>query len=546
MNRVNRLSLLVDLASLLTREVDFDALLKTACERVAEALAAERATIWLVDAEHGDLVSRGRAAARAARAASAARARHRRLGRADRRVGAHRRRRDGLAVRSVRRQGDRLHDALHPRRADPRGGRRAGARRRAGAQSRAVVGWRGARTLRRGGRALPRRARDADRARLLAHDAASGGALERRASRCADRSTGSSDEATSCAPCTSACTLAAQTDATVLLRGETGTGKGLFSRAIHVNSTRQAGPFVTVDCTTLPVQLVESELFGHERGAFTGADRRVPGQGRDWRRAARCSSTRSAISRTTCRASSFASCRSGRSSASAEGRRSARTFASCARRTRISSASSRRGSSARTSTTGSASSRSRSRRCARAVSREIEQLAQHFADMYAKRYKRPAPELSAEAMTRAPRAHVAGQRAGARALDRERRRARAGRADRNDASAAGAEAGRRAVAVAAAARLGSGSARAGSGGVGPAGAHARRGDAPLRDGDARSVRRQQGGGGAAPRRSAATRSAACSVATRTQAATPTSERPRKRGRLAALGGACRFRVGCAA
>ena len=72
--------------------------------------------------------------------------------------------------------------------------------------------------------------------------------------------------------------LAAQTDATVLLRGETGTGKGRFARAIHVNSKRQAGPFVTVDCTTLPQQLVESELFGHERGAFTGADRRVPGK----------------------------------------------------------------------------------------------------------------------------------------------------------------------------------------------------------------------------------------------------------------------------
>ncbi len=71
---------------------------------------------------------------------------------------------------------------------------------------------------------------------------------------------------------------AAETDATVLFRGETGTGKGLFARAIHVNSKRQAGPFVTVDCTTLPSQLVESELFGHERGAFTSADRRVLGK----------------------------------------------------------------------------------------------------------------------------------------------------------------------------------------------------------------------------------------------------------------------------
>jgi transcriptional regulator with GAF, ATPase, and Fis domain len=71
---------------------------------------------------------------------------------------------------------------------------------------------------------------------------------------------------------------AAATDATVLLRGETGTGKGLIARAIHVNSARAERPIVHVDCTTLPHGLVESELFGHERGAYTGADQRVAGK----------------------------------------------------------------------------------------------------------------------------------------------------------------------------------------------------------------------------------------------------------------------------
>src|SRR5581483_7786664 len=60
------------------------------------------------------------------------------------------------------------------------------------------------------------------------------------------------------------------------LEGETGTGKSQAAEAVHARSNRRAGPFVTVDCASLPAPLLESELFGHERGAFTGADvRRV-------------------------------------------------------------------------------------------------------------------------------------------------------------------------------------------------------------------------------------------------------------------------------
>ena len=67
-------------------------------------------------------------------------------------------------------------------------------------------------------------------------------------------------------------------DATVLLLGETGTGKGVVARAIHSRSTRKNRPLITVDCTTLPATLIESELFGRERGAFTGSDSKQIGR----------------------------------------------------------------------------------------------------------------------------------------------------------------------------------------------------------------------------------------------------------------------------
>jgi Nif-specific regulatory protein len=260
----------MDLASLLSREVDLDSLLEAACERMADALRADRAAIWLVDAEKGDLATRVAVLPEVPSLRVA-------LG-------------QGIAG-WVAAEGEsvRLDDVS----IDPRFDRSADDATGYVTRNMLAVPVRddGKGPVRGVVQVLNRQGGvfDAQDERYLEALAIQlGRALSMTTLRADDESgpgvvmrgpfnriVGRSDAMDAVYERIG---LAARADATVLFRGATGTGKSLLARAIHVNSSRQTGPFVTVDCTTLPRQLVESELFGHERGAFTGADRRVKGR----------------------------------------------------------------------------------------------------------------------------------------------------------------------------------------------------------------------------------------------------------------------------
>ena len=146
-----------------------------------------------------------------------------------------------------------------------------------------------------------------------------------------------------CASSRRRCGASPATDFPVLLLGETGTGKSILARVIHYVGPRAAQPFVTVFCPSLEKGMVEAELFGHRRGAFTGALRRPARQGAGGRRRARCSSTRSASCRSRSSRSSCACSRRRRTSASAIPRSAASTCGSSRRPIATSSTRSREG-----------------------------------------------------------------------------------------------------------------------------------------------------------------------------------------------------------
>ncbi len=263
-----KLGLLLDLGAMLAREVELDELLKVVGERVASALAADRATLWLVDSKDGGLRSRVANLPELDELNVAA----------------------GQGVVghvAMTGQAVNIEDAASDERWAPDIDRRTGYHTSSmlctpisDAQGH-LLGVVQVLNKKEGSF----HERDEDFLRTLADQIARALAYTTLRSSGNTRGVplgGPFNHIVGSSPAMDRVygkiLKAAGTDATVLLHGETGTGKGLFARAIHVNSPRKDGPLVHVDCTNLPASLVESELFGHERGAYTGADSRVVGK----------------------------------------------------------------------------------------------------------------------------------------------------------------------------------------------------------------------------------------------------------------------------
>jgi len=264
-----RFELLADLGAMIAREVELDELLASCADRVAHALGAERATLWVVDGATGEL---------RARLADA-------VDPVDLRLPVGR----GIAgAVAVTGEAVNIDDVA----SDPRWHQATDQRTGYTTRSMLCVPVRGPDNTMRGVlQVLNRRGgagfspRDQVFAAALADQIGRAlefttlrGHRERPGVAVRGRYNHVVGQSAAMRAVYDIIARAAQTDATVLLRGETGTGKGVFARAIHVNSERRDAPLIQVDCTTLPANLVESELFGHERGAFTGADTRVIGK----------------------------------------------------------------------------------------------------------------------------------------------------------------------------------------------------------------------------------------------------------------------------
>jgi len=262
-----RFELLADLGAMIAGEVELDDLLGTFADRVSRALGADRTTLWLIDGATGEIRSR---------VANLPELPELRVPPGHGVVG------------HVARTGELVN--IRDAHADPRWSEQIAAKIGYDTRSMLTVPIVRREQIRGVLQVLNKRdgaftARDEEFIRVLAEQI--GRALDYTTLRGDDAQRGMSlrgrfNHVIGTSPAMAAVyemiVRAAQTDATVLLHGETGTGKGLLARAIHVNSARREAPFVHVDCTTLPAALVESELFGHERGAYTGADARVLGK----------------------------------------------------------------------------------------------------------------------------------------------------------------------------------------------------------------------------------------------------------------------------